>query len=207
MRGLTWNRINTVSFIYENDQHKKHNSFDNFEITTPTHMGTTHAISKIEQKSQNRIPRELDQKFGTPRIGTIHWVSSTIFKYKNRSLKKVMSISYPGIQPNHTENKNLTLNQTTIWHIISNWPFTKTHLSVIYVTNDQSILFWLTRSKYHFTEWNEICYDFFFYKLFIRSFQWDNLPTHDEKWLSIVKNFISQYGQLGIYFNCCHRKI
>ena len=62
-------------------------------------MGATHAISKIEQKSQNRIPRELDQKFGIPRIGTIHWVSSTIFKYKNRSLKKVMSISYPGIQP------------------------------------------------------------------------------------------------------------
>ena len=64
--------VNTCSFIYENDQHKKFNSFDNFEITTPTHMGATHAISKIEQKSQNRIPRELDQKFGIPRIGTIH---------------------------------------------------------------------------------------------------------------------------------------
>ena len=35
-------------------------------------MDATHAISKIEQKSQNRIPRELDQKFGIPRIGTIH---------------------------------------------------------------------------------------------------------------------------------------
>ena len=52
--------------------HKKFNAFDNFEITTPTHMGATHAISKIEQKSQNRIPRELDQKFGIPGIGTIH---------------------------------------------------------------------------------------------------------------------------------------
>ena len=37
---------------------------------------------------------------------------------------------------NHTENKTVTLNQTTIWHINSNWPFIKTHLSVIYVTND-----------------------------------------------------------------------
>ena len=59
---------------------KSFNAFDNFEITTPTHMGATHAISKIEQKSQNRIPRELDQKFGIPGIGTIHWVSSIFFK-------------------------------------------------------------------------------------------------------------------------------
>ena len=64
--------MNTVSFIYENDQHKKLNAFDNFEITTPTHMGATHAISKIEKKSQNRIPSELDQKFGINGIGTIH---------------------------------------------------------------------------------------------------------------------------------------
>ena len=30
----------------------------------PLQISATHAISKIEQKSQNRIPRELDQKFG-----------------------------------------------------------------------------------------------------------------------------------------------
>ena len=43
-------------------------------------MSATHVISKIEQKSQNRIPRELDQKFGIPRIGTIHWLNSTFLK-------------------------------------------------------------------------------------------------------------------------------
>jgi len=64
--------ISNLNFIYENDQHKKLNAFDNFEITTPTHIGATHAISKFERKSQNRIPRELDQKFGIPGIGTIH---------------------------------------------------------------------------------------------------------------------------------------
>ena len=47
---------------------------------SPTQISATHAISKIGQKFQNRIPRELDQKFGIPRIGTIHWVSSTFFK-------------------------------------------------------------------------------------------------------------------------------
>ena len=34
-----------------------------FEIETPTHMSTTHAISKPEQKFQNRIPNELDKNF------------------------------------------------------------------------------------------------------------------------------------------------
>ena len=51
---------------------KSFDAFDYFEITTPTHMGAAHAISKIERKSQNLIPRELDQKFGILRIGTIH---------------------------------------------------------------------------------------------------------------------------------------
>ena len=31
------------------------------ESKTPTHMGAAHAISKIEQKFQNRIPREFDK--------------------------------------------------------------------------------------------------------------------------------------------------
>ena len=46
------------------------------------------AISKIEQKSQNRIPRELDQKFGIPRIVTIYWVSSTFFGNKKSLAEK-----------------------------------------------------------------------------------------------------------------------
>ena len=64
-------------------------------------MSATHAISKIEQKSQNRIPRELDQKFGIPRIATIYWVGSTFFGNKNRSQKKVRAILNPGIQPRY----------------------------------------------------------------------------------------------------------
>ena len=72
LRGLTWNQINTPYLIYETDQGKKLNILDVLENKTPTHMSATHAISKIEQKSQNRIPRELDQKFGIPRIVTIY---------------------------------------------------------------------------------------------------------------------------------------
>ena len=41
-----------------------------------THMGAAHAISKIEQKFQNRIPRELDKNFDSPRI------SSNFFEIK-----------------------------------------------------------------------------------------------------------------------------
>ena len=72
LRGLTQNQINTPHFIYENDHRNKINILRDFENETPTHMSATHAISKIEQKSQNRIPRELDQKFGIPRIVTIY---------------------------------------------------------------------------------------------------------------------------------------
>ena len=72
MRGLTRNQISTPHFIYQNDHRNKINILRDFENETPTHMSATHAISKIEQKSQNRIPRELDQKFGIPRIVTIY---------------------------------------------------------------------------------------------------------------------------------------
>ena len=51
-------------------------------------MSATHAISKIEQKSQNRIPWELDQKFGIPRIVKIYWVSSTFFLNKKSLTEK-----------------------------------------------------------------------------------------------------------------------
>ena len=72
MRGLGQNQISTPHSIYENDHRNKINILRDFENETPTHMSATHAISKIEQKSQNRIPRELDQKFGIPRIVTIY---------------------------------------------------------------------------------------------------------------------------------------
>ena len=58
LRGLGQNQISTPHFIYENDHRNKINIFRDFENETPTHMSATHAISKIEQKSQNRIPRE-----------------------------------------------------------------------------------------------------------------------------------------------------
>ena len=72
LRGLSQNQISTPHSIYENDHRNKINILPDFENETPTHMSATHAISKIEQKSQNRIPRELDQKFGIPRIVTIY---------------------------------------------------------------------------------------------------------------------------------------
>ena len=72
LRGLGQNQLSTPHFIYENDRRNKINILRDFENETPTHMSATHAISKIEQKSQNRIPRELDQKFGIPRIVTIY---------------------------------------------------------------------------------------------------------------------------------------
>ena len=72
LRGLTRNQISTPHFIYQNDHRNKINILRDFENETPTHMSATHAISKIEPKSQNRIPRELDQKFGIPRIVTIY---------------------------------------------------------------------------------------------------------------------------------------
>ena len=74
--------------MYENDHRNKINILRDFENETPTHMSATHAISKIEQKSQNRILRELDQKFGIPRIVTIYWVSSTFFLNKKSLTEK-----------------------------------------------------------------------------------------------------------------------
>ena len=72
LRGLRQNQISTANFIYENDQLLKINTLGDFEIETPTHMSTTHAIKKPEQKFQNRIPRELDQNFDIPGISMIH---------------------------------------------------------------------------------------------------------------------------------------
>ena len=72
LRGLRQNQINTANFRYENDQCIKINTLGDFEIETPTHMSTTHAFSKPEQKFQNRIPRELDKNFYISRFSVIH---------------------------------------------------------------------------------------------------------------------------------------
>ena len=56
LRGLGQNQIRTPHSIYENDHRNKINILRDFENEAPTHMSATHAISKIEQKSQNRIP-------------------------------------------------------------------------------------------------------------------------------------------------------
>ena len=72
-----WNQISTPYFAYQNDQRNKIYTLSDFENKTPTYMAATHAISKSERYFQNRIPRELDQKFGILRIVTIYWVSST----------------------------------------------------------------------------------------------------------------------------------
>ena len=63
--------------------------------TPPTPTNTTHAISKIGQKSQNRISRELDQKFGFPRITEF---SSTFFEIKKSLTKKSCSYSWMAIR-------------------------------------------------------------------------------------------------------------
>ena len=68
LRGLRQNQISTLVFISQNDQRKKLCNFGDFENETPTHMGTTHAILKLNQKNQNRIPRGLDQNFYIPGI-------------------------------------------------------------------------------------------------------------------------------------------
>ena len=43
-----------------------------FGNKTPTHMSAAHAISKMELKFQNRVPRELDKNFDIPGIRMIH---------------------------------------------------------------------------------------------------------------------------------------
>ena len=72
LRGLRQNQISKTNFRYENDQCIKINTLGGFEIETPTHMSTTHAISKYQRNFQNRFPRELDQNFDTPRISMLH---------------------------------------------------------------------------------------------------------------------------------------
>ena len=63
LRGLRQNQISTANFRYENDQCIKINTLGDFEIETPTHISTTHAISKSDRNFQNRFPMELDEKF------------------------------------------------------------------------------------------------------------------------------------------------
>ena len=62
----------TPSFMHENDQRKNIDRLGDFDNKTPTHMATTHAISKSKRYFQNRIPRELDKNFYIPRISMTH---------------------------------------------------------------------------------------------------------------------------------------
>ena len=72
LRGLRQNQISTANFRYENDQCIKINTLGDFEIETPTHISTTHAISKSDRSFQNRFPMELDENLYTPRISLLH---------------------------------------------------------------------------------------------------------------------------------------
>ena len=49
--------------MHKIDQRKKLNTFGDYENKTPTHIDTTHAISKSERNFQIRFPGELDQTF------------------------------------------------------------------------------------------------------------------------------------------------
>ena len=80
MRGLRSNQPSTLNFIYQNDQSYKIYTLSNFGYETPTHMGTTHAISKIEEKFQNRTPRESDENFDIPGISMIYLISPSFLK-------------------------------------------------------------------------------------------------------------------------------
>ena len=53
--GLGRHQINTPDYIYQNDRRNKIKTISDFENETPTHISPTQTISKIEQKSQNRI--------------------------------------------------------------------------------------------------------------------------------------------------------
>ena len=72
LRGLRRNQISTPYLIYQIDHRNKVHAISDFQNETPMHMSATFAISKIEQKSQNRIPRELKKNFGSFRISTIY---------------------------------------------------------------------------------------------------------------------------------------
>ena len=72
LRGLRLNQMSIPYFIYQIDHGDEVDTIGDFENETPTHMSATHAIPKIELKYRNRIPRELNQKFCTPRISIIH---------------------------------------------------------------------------------------------------------------------------------------
>ena len=79
LRGLRLNQMIIPYFIYQIDNGDEVDTIGDFDTETPTHMSATHAILRIEQKSQNRTPRELYQKFSYPGIQPIHFVPLLIF--------------------------------------------------------------------------------------------------------------------------------
>ena len=79
------------------------------------------------------------------------------------------------------------------------WPFTKTQESVIYDTNNQVILFWLFRSKYHYTEWDKIYVDSF-KKRFTDSFD----QINNRRMTKMVVNSKKFYMTLWTAWNLLH---
>ena len=74
LRGLWWSQKSSLNFIYQIDQRKKMYAISDFGNKTTMHLGAAHAISKIDQKFQNRVSRESDKNFDNPRIRMIHWM-------------------------------------------------------------------------------------------------------------------------------------
>ena len=99
MRGLSQNQINSRVWLAQLVGDIILCISVNSGRDSPTHISATYAFSKIRGEFQNRIPRELDKNFGIPGISTIYWISSNFLKWQNRSWKKVLLISNPGIQP------------------------------------------------------------------------------------------------------------
>ena len=88
--------MNTPYSIYEIDQRKKLNTLSDFENQTPTHIGATHAFSKILQNFESRIRQTQiverkklntlgDFENQTPtHIGTTHAFSKILQNFENR---------------------------------------------------------------------------------------------------------------------------
>ena len=84
----------------------------NFYSKPPTHIDSTHAISKFCQKFQNQIPRVSVQNFYIPGISTIHWIIWIFLKIKIWIAKKVIWVPLPGIQPRYNVQKKRIFRAT-----------------------------------------------------------------------------------------------
>ena len=107
--------MSTPYFIYEIDQPNTINIFGDFENIIPTHIGVAHVFSKIKQKFQNRIRKELGQNFYILRIDTIHWIiskfSNSKIRIENRSnWIQIVNLSYKKLYQFLIPEFNLTMS-------------------------------------------------------------------------------------------------